>query len=292
MKNVLVVGATGPQGRAVAEKLIDAGVAVRVMAREPRRADDLATLGAQVVQGDLDDPISIAAAMEGQDGVFLTIPFFNGSHAQGRNVIDAAAKEGVRRIVWNVAGRIQEEDIGNPAIDKWRPILTDMKASGVPFTVLQPTVYMENFLNPAIIQEVRDHDILAYPMPSEAHTQWISHQDAAAYTASAFQHSGDDSMVIDVSGPEDLTGGQIAERFSQALGRSITFRPMPPEEFATTFPDGMDPEPIVRHYTNVFANPEMMTSHVDHKAALAILKIEPLSFETWVRNFRDAFTRS
>ncbi len=292
MNNILVIGATGPQGRAVAQKLIDKGVKVRVMVREPARADDLAALGAQVVQGDLDDPISVAAAMEGQDGVFLTVAFFNGSHAQGRNVIEAAAKEGVRRIVWNVAGRIQEQDIGNPAMDKWRPILADMKASGVPFTILQPTVYMENFLNPAIVQEVRDHDVLAYPMPNYAHTQWISRQDAADYTAAAFQHPGGDSMVIDVSGPEDLTGGQIAERFSHALGRSITFRPMPPEEFAETFPDGMDPEPIVRHYTNVFANPGMMTSNVDHQAALEILPIEPLSFEGWVRMYRDAFTRS
>ncbi|MBD8735359.1 SDR family oxidoreductase [Sphingomonas sp. CFBP 13706] len=292
MKSILVLGATGPQGRAVAEKLIDSGVRVRVMVREPARADDLAAMGAEVVKGDLDDPISVDAAIRGQDGVFLTVAFFNGSHAHGRNVIEAAAKQGVGRIVWNVAGRIQEHDIGNPAMDKWRPILADMRASGVPFTILQPTVYMENFLNPAITREVRDHDVLAYPMPNEAHTQWISHQDTAAYTVAAFEHPGDESMVIDVCGSEDLTGSQIAERFGRALGRPITFRPMPPEEFAGTFPDGMDPAPIVRHYTNVFANPDMMTSNVDHQAALGILPIEPLTFENWVRKYRDAFIRA
>ncbi|MBD8548950.1 NmrA family NAD(P)-binding protein [Sphingomonas sp. CFBP 8760] len=292
MNNILVIGATGPQGRAVAEQLIDKGVRVRVLAREPAKADDLAALGAEVVQGDLDDPASVAAALEGQNGVFLTVAFFTGSHTQARNVIEAAAKAGIQRIVWNVAGRIPEQDIGNPAMDKWRPILADMKASGVPYTILQPTVYMENFLNPAITQEVRDHDVLAYPMPDEAHTQWITHQDTAAYTVAAFEHPGDDSMIVDVCGPEDLTGGQIAERFSRALGRSITFRPMPPEEFADTFPAGMDPEPIVRHYKNVFANPDMMTSNVDHQQALDILAIEPLTFEDWVRKYRDAFTRA
>ncbi|GJD72116.1 SDR family oxidoreductase [Methylobacterium goesingense] len=291
MNKILVTGATGPQGRPVVEKLIEAGFKVRVLVRDPAKARDLADMGAEVVPGDLDDLSSIAAATEGQDGVFLTLAFFTGTHAQGKNVIEAAAKHGVRRIVWNVAGRIQQQDIGNPAIDKWRPILADLKASGVPFTVLQPTVYMENFLNPAIAREVAETGVLAYPIPESAHTQWISHQDTAAYTLAVFRRGGDDSMVVDVAGPEDLTGAQIAERFGNALGRTIVFRPMPPAEFARTFPEGSDPEPIVRHYTNVFSNPEIMTSDVDHAASLRILPITPLSFEDWVRLYRDAFTK-
>lgn len=67
---------------------------------------------------------------------------------------------------------------------------------------------------------------------------------------------------------------------------------MPPAEFAGTFPDGSDPEPIVQHYTNVFAHPEIMTSDVDHVASLRILPITPLSFEDWVRRYSEAFTKS
>ncbi|KAB7786408.1 hypothetical protein F8B43_1809 [Methylorubrum populi] len=290
MNKILVTGATGPQGEAVARHLLDAGFKVRTLVRDPSKAKDLADKGAEIVRGDLDDADSVADAVEGQDGVFLTVGFFTGTHGQARTVVDAAAAKGVRRIVWNVAGRVQEQDIGNPAVDKWRPILADLKAGGVPFTVLQPTVYMENFLNPAIIKEVVEKDVLAYPMPDAAHTQWISHQDAAAYTVAAFERDGGDSAVVDVSGPEDLSGAQVAERFGKALGRRITFRPMPPEEFARTFPPGLDPAPIVTHYTNVFAHPEIMTSNVDHEAALRLLPVTPLSFEEWVRMYRDAFT--
>ncbi|WP_428154072.1 SDR family oxidoreductase [Brevundimonas sp.] len=290
MKNVLVIGATGPQGHAVAEQLLAAGFRVRVLARDPVKAEDLANLGAEVLVGDLDDAASVAAAVEGQEGVFLTVGFFTGTHTHARNVIEAAKKQGVQRIVWNVAGRVLEQDIGNPAIDKWRLIMSDLQASGVPFTVLQPTVYMENFLNPEIARQVAATGVLAYPMPAVARTQWISHQDAAAYTVAAFQRADSESMVVDVSGPEDLTGPEIAERFGKALGRDITFRPMPPQEFAGTFPPEMDPEPIVRHYSNVFAHPEIMTSNVDHQASLEVLPITPLTFEDWVRRYRDAFT--
>ncbi|MGJ4948585.1 SDR family oxidoreductase [Bradyrhizobium sp. HKCCYLS20291] len=292
MKKILVIGATGPQGHAVAEQLLAAGFRVRVLARDPAKAGSLASMGAEVVAGNLDDAAEVAAAVEGQEGVFLTVAFFTGTHAQAKSVIQAAAKKGIKRIVWNVAGRVQEQDIGNPAIDKWRLIMADLKASGVPFTVLQPTVYMENFLNPAIAREVAETGVLAYPMPAVAHTQWISHQDAAAYTVAAFRRADNESMVIDVSGPEDLTGPEIAKSFGKALGREITFRAMPPQEFAGTFPPEMDPEPIVRHYSNVFAHPEIMTSKVDHRASLEVLPITPLAFEDWVRRYRGAFTRN
>lgn len=123
-------------------------------------------------------------------------------------------------------------ETSNPSIDMRCPILACLERSGISFVSLQPTVYMENFLIPAIAQEVAEKNLLAYPMADAVFCQWISHQDAAGYVVAAFQNNNHKSMVIEISGPEKLNGPEIAERFSEALECKITFRAMPPGEFA------------------------------------------------------------
>ena len=110
---VLVIGATGKQGGATARALLNRGVAVRALVRDPDADAALALRerGAELVQGDLDDPDSLLAAATGVDGVF-SIPFPDVTDPQGdaevrrgRNVIEAARKAEVSQFVHSsVAG--------------------------------------------------------------------------------------------------------------------------------------------------------------------------------------------
>lgn len=290
MKNILVIGASGPQGRPVAEQLTAAGFKVRAMVRDPAKIEDLAAKGVEVVKGDLGDPASVSAAMRGQDGVFMLISFFAGKSEQANAVVAAAAANGVQKIVWNATGPILPFDTGNPSIDMRRGILSSLETSGIAFVALQPTVYMENFLIPAIAQEVTGKSVLAYPMPEAVECQWISHQDAAAYVVASFRSMSRDNLLIEISGPEKLNGPQIAERFGKALGRKITFRPMPPEEFAKAISYGGNEESIIDYYRSIFENPTIMTTNVDHQKSLEALPIAPLTVEGWARMYQDALT--
>ena len=290
MKNILVIGASGPQGRPVAEQLTAAGFKVRAMVRDPAKIEDLAAKGVEVVKGDLGDPASVSAAMRGQDGVFMLISFFSGNSEQANAVVAGAVANGVQKIVWNATGPILPFDTGNPSIDMRRGILSTLEKSGIAFVALQPTVYMENFLIPAIAQEVAEKNVLAYPMPEAVECQWISHQDAAAYVVAAFQSTSRDNLVIEISGPEKLNGPQIAERFGKALGRKITFRPMPPEEFAKAISYGGNEEAIIGYYRSIFENPAIMTTSVDHQKSIEALPIAPLSVEAWARRYQNALT--
>lgn len=292
MKNILVIGATGAQGRPVAEQLLAAGYAVRAMVRDPAKALDLAVMGIEVVQGNLDDQSSLDAAAKGQDGVFMLLSFFFGNATQAQNVIATAKRAGVQQIVWNATGPILPCDTGNPSIDFRRPVLAALQDSGIAFAALQPTVYMENFLIPAIAAEVAQQDVLAYPMPEVVTCQWISHQDAAAYVVAAFRRGPVGNLTLNISGPEKLTGPQIAERFSKALGRKITFRPMPPQEFAKAVAFDGNEAAIVGYYSAVFDNPDMMSTNVDHQAAMDALPITPLSVEGWARRYQAALTKA
>lgn len=292
MKNILVIGATGHQGTPVAEQLIAAGFKVRALVRDRSKADALVELGVEVLTGDLEDAASIDAAVAGQDGVFMLLSFFFGTAKQAETLITSAKRAGVRQIVWNVTGPILPFDTGNPSIDFRRPVLAALEASGIPFVALQPTVYMENFLIPAIAREIAEKDTLAYPMPETVNCQWISHQDAAAYVVAAFLRGPVDTQLTAIAGPERLTGPQIAEHLGRGLGRTIRFRPMPPAEFAKAVAFGGAEEAIVRYYSSVFDNPDVMSTDVDHAAALSLFPITPLSMENWARRYSVAFERA
>ena len=292
MKNILVFGATGPQARPVAEKLVAEGYKVRALVRDAAKAQDLAEAGIEIVVGDMTNPAAVSAAMSGQAGVFLLVSFVTGRIELATTVIDAAVEHGVRKIVWNATGPIVPVATGNPAIDIRRDILAALEKSGIPFVALQPTVYMENFLLPFVAGEVATKNTLAYPMPEAVRCQWISHLDAASFAVAAFKREDSENLIVEISGPERLSGPEIAERFSKGLGRPISFRPMPPKEFGASLPYGGNGDLVTSYYEQVFANPSMMTTDVDYARAVDLLPITPTPVEAFAGMHRSLFSQS
>ena len=290
MKNILVFGANGAQARPVAEQLAARGYRVTALVRDRAKAAPLAHAGIRIVVGDMDDADAVAEAMRDQDGVFMLVSFAQGRVAQASTIIDAAAAQGVERIVWNATGSILPVDIGNPGIDMRRAILAALEQGGVPFVALQPTIYMENLLMPIVADEVTRQSSLAYPLPEAARCQWISHADAAAFAVAAFEREDQDNLVIDICGPERLSGSEIAASFSRALNRPIAYRPMPPAEFGATLPLGESRHLVTKYYEEVFADPSKATTDIDFRRTLALLPIVPTSMEQFARKHATSFT--
>lgn len=291
MTTILVYGATGAQGFPVAQHLIAAGYKVRALVRDGQKADRLKQLGAEIVEGNFADVASVEVASKGVDGVFLLVPFFNPDPNFGKNAIAAAKAAGVKQIVWNASGGIVPVETGNPGVDMRRAILAELKASEINFVALQPTVYMENLLGPWTAPEVAANASLAYPIPNSVRLQWISHQDAAAFAVAAFEQLPIGQYEIPICGPETLTGEDIADRFSKALGRNIKFRPMPPREFGEIMDRvlGGGGESTAAFYEAVYQNPEILSTHIDYSALSTLLRIAPTSMETFARWHSDAF---
>ncbi len=290
--NVLVYGANGEQARPVVQRLLQAGHGVRVLVRNPAKAALLSAIGAEVVVGDLGDLQSLRRASAGMDGVYLQIPFFDPQAAYGVSAINAAWDAGVQLMVWNPTGAVLPVRTGNPGVDVRLDVLEHLRASALPFIVLQPTVYMENFLGPWTAPELARAGRFAYPIPRAVTLQPISHEDLAAYATAAFARPELAGSIFDVCGPERLNGDDIAERFSAALRRSISFRPMPPREFGdvmdAAFGVGVG-EDAVGFYEAVQQNPALLSTDIDLQSTLAALPIRPTSLEDWVRINAAAF---
>ncbi|MEU0009523.1 NmrA/HSCARG family protein [Streptomyces sp. NPDC006314] len=220
---VLVLGATGQQGGAVARHLLNAGWSVRALTRDPDKpaARALADQGAQVVAGDLGNAASLRAALAGVDGVFCVTQYFGagyeGEVAQGRLMVDAAAQAGVEHFVFSSVGSAHR-NTSIPHFNSKYEIEQYLAQSSVPFTVLRPVFLMENW-------EGARHAImngsLVTPLSPERPLQQVSVEDIGAFTMLAM--SRPDQWVgrsVDLAGDE-LSMAQSAEVFTRVLQRPV-----------------------------------------------------------------------
>ena len=153
----LILGATGLQGGAVAREMLKRGHSVRVLTRRAAsaKAKAFAKMGAEVVEGDLSQPDTLAPAFEGIEGVFSVQDFYApgvglvGELEQGRAVIAAAKAAGVRRIVQSSMG--DGNAAGGPEHFISKALLErDIRRSGLSWTLLGTVWFMDNLLNPAM----------------------------------------------------------------------------------------------------------------------------------------------
>jgi uncharacterized protein YbjT (DUF2867 family) len=228
---ILVLGATGGQGGAVADALLAHQALVRVMVREPAesRARRLAARGAEVVAGSFGDRAALAAAMRDVAGVFaLTTPFEAGVDAevaQGRAIVAAAQDAHVPHLVFSSVASA-DQHTGVPHFDSKAVIEKDLARSDLAYTVIGPTYFFDNALGGS--DRIRA-GILDLPLPADRTLQQLSRPDLGAFAAKV------------LLGPEPYRGQRIelasdgvtpaamAEALSAALRRPVRHEQTPLE---------------------------------------------------------------
>ena len=228
---ILVLGATGGQGGAVADALLAHGVRVRAMVRRPDapKARRLSERGVEILAGSLDDRTALGAAMRGADAVFaLTTPFEAGVDAeiaQGRAIVATAADAQVPHLVFSsVAGANQHT--GVPHFDSKAIIENELAASGLSYTVTAPTYFFDNALGGSD----RIHaGILDLPLPPDHPLQQLARPDLGAFVAKVLR-SPESYVGHRVELASDaVTPMQMAEALSVAVGRPVRVEQTPLE---------------------------------------------------------------
>ena len=188
---IVVTGATGRQGGAVARHLLAEGWRVRGVTRSPdsAAAQELAKLGVEVVRADMADPDAMREACAGAHGVFsVQNPMISGEEgelAQGRNVVDAATDAGVSHLVYGSAGP-GTPGTGVAAWDVKFAVAQYARSRGVPLTVLRPMAFMELMTDKDLYPSVAAWHLMPRLVGEERPLPWLSADDLGAIAARAF----------------------------------------------------------------------------------------------------------
>ena len=229
---ILVTGATGQQGGAVARSLLRKGQKVRALTRKPAqaKAEELKKLGAEVVTGDLTDRASLEKALRGVKRVFLVItPFEAGLEAevkQGITMADTAKAAGVEHLVFSSVGSAHRQT-GIPHFETLRQVEQHLQKIGLPATILRPTGFMENF---GTYFRPSPQGILMLPLRLETKLQMIAVHDIGEFGTAAFLRPKEFiGQAIDLAGDE-LTMPEVAAHLSRAMGRTVQFQSIPDDQ--------------------------------------------------------------
>jgi uncharacterized protein YbjT (DUF2867 family) len=234
-KSILVTGATGKQGGAVARELLARGYRVRAMTRKPNEenAQALAKLGAEIVQGDLDDAASLAEALRGAWGTFAVQNTWEAGvereEEQGKRFAQVARQAGMRHFVYSSVGSAHR-NTGIPHFEnKWRVEQTVRSLKFPSYTILRPAFFMENFLSPWFKPAI-DQGKLTVGIKPTTVLQMIAVEDIGKYGAWAFDNYRKlNGRAIDIAG-DAKTMAETARIISEAAGRKVEFVPTPIEE--------------------------------------------------------------
>jgi uncharacterized protein YbjT (DUF2867 family) len=229
---ILITGATGKQGGAVARALAGKGFKIRALTRKPESdaAKALAKTGAEVVTGDLDDVTSLKKALQGVWGVFSVQNSWEAGvekeEEQGKRLAKLAREAGVEHFVYSSVGSAHRKT-GIPHFDnKWR-VEETVRGLGFPsYVILRPVFFMENLTSPWFL----NGDKLYAALDPATKLQMIAVKDIGEYGAHAFIDAKKlNGKAIDLAG-DAVTMPKAAETLSKGLGKKIEFVPVPIEE--------------------------------------------------------------
>jgi uncharacterized protein YbjT (DUF2867 family) len=220
---MILVTTAGKVGLEASRLLAARGIGVRVLVRHPEKAAALAADGVDVVEGDLEVPATIDAAIDGVSSVVLVSPAIP---AQELNVIDSAVRAGVGHVV-----KVTSEASADSPIARRRgqaAIEARLVASGLGYTLLRNNAYMQNFLTlaPAIAATGSFAS-----STGDGRIGMIDTRDvgavAAKIAAAPAPHAG---KTYWPTGPETLSYADAAATLSKVLDREITFRQQTTDE--------------------------------------------------------------
>lgn len=275
---VLVTGITGQQGGAVADCLLRHGIRVVGLTRDVKKAKSWKKRGVELVEGDLADRKVLDRALETVDKAYLlTTPFEKGMDAEvemGCTFVDAARVADVRHLVFS---SVVSADAGTgiPHFETKAKIEAHLKASRIPYTILRPVFFMDNFLAPWVLPGIRAGKV-ALGVRADRRLQMIAVHDIGEFALAAFRiadwylH-----QTIEIAGDE-VTIPDALGMISRVTNHEIRYEVIPDDRLEEAV--GTDMAIMYRWFNEV-------GYHVDIPALLK-------HWEVPLTTFRDFATRT
>ncbi|WP_159847556.1 NAD(P)H-binding protein [Nocardia sp. CY41] len=286
---ILVTGATGRPGSAVIREFVRHGDPVRALVRTPAKAAELQALPVvDVVVGDMLRPDSLSAALEGVDRVLMISGAGPDMLETQCTFIDAAKRAGVGRIV-KFSG---DDHFTGWDAEKFRStrnheqVQRYLLASGVPWTVLRPSQFME-----AYFEEVPDivaRGELRLPL-GEAALVPIAIDDIASIAHSVLTGDGHEYTTYRMSGPQALTGAGVAADIAAAIDRPVRYVDVAPQTKRSEWLGRGYPPPRADAFVELFDERRKLGTAKVNVATHRRFGIEPTTFHEFAARHAAVF---
>ena len=247
----LVVGATGVLGTEICRLLREQSVAVRALVRptaDPAKVARLRELDVELVPGDLKQPDTLAAAVQGvntilstatsvisaQPGDSLAAVDDNGQ----RSLIDHARAARVNHFIFvSVSGAIQ---LQSALLDAKRAVEKHLMTSGIAYTILHAGAFMESWLGPIAGFDVQNRKATVFG-DGHQRVSYVSLADVARFAIGSVGNVRAMNRVIEVGGPEPISPLQAVELFEQAAGDKFEVQHIPAAAIQAQYDTATDP---------------------------------------------------
>jgi len=225
---ILITGATGFVGPKIAHALRSRNLPVRALVRDPAKSAQLASWGVELAQGDMTDPVSLRAAVDGCDTVVHLVSVRTGKPQQFEaimeqgtiDLVSAAQAVGVGRWVQMSASGVGEEtkDL-TPYYRAKFSMEQTVKGSGIPYVIFRPTFVFgkDGGVLPTFIRQVRYLPVTPVAGRGEGRLQPIWVDDTAEFFAEAVQRTDVSGQVFELGGPDAVSWNELFDRIRRVL---------------------------------------------------------------------------
>ncbi|WP_421830391.1 SDR family oxidoreductase [Larkinella sp.] len=285
--SILITGATGTIGSELATQLSAKGIPFRALVRSLENAKTLAQLdGAELVVGDLNDPESLACALDGVERAFLLTNSSEQAETLQMNFVAVAQQTGVKHLV-----KLSQfaADLHSPVrfLRYHAAVEQKIRESGLSFTFLRPNLFMQALLGfrDAIVNQGK-----FFATAGDAQISAVDIRDIAFVAAEALTRPGHEGKTYNLTGPEALTHQQMAAHFSDVLGRPVLYIDVPPAHLrqallSVGFPE-WQADGLIEDYAHYARGEASAVS----SAIREVTGKPPRDFKSFVRDYTAVFS--
>lgn len=287
-ETILITGATGTVGREIIKQLamVD-GVRVRAGVHSVIKGENLKRLpDVEVVEMEFTKPDALHAAFTHADKMFLITPFTDEQVSMAKTLIDEARKAGVKHIVKLSA--IEAEEEPGIQLGKWhREIEQYIADSGIPFTFLRPSSFMQNFVTLSS-KTIKETGTIYIPA-GDGKVGYIDCRDIAAVGVEVLRSSGHEGMVYDLTGPEALSMQDVANVMSEVTGKPIRFVDVPEDTARDAMQQEGLPEWMIDAMLELHGSYKLGKGSYVTNAVQELTGRKPHTFRQFVQDYKACF---
>lgn len=235
-QSILVTGATGNTGRAVAQALVARGVAPLVMGRRPTDAARMPEGVGDLRTADFDDPDSLSRALKGVTRVYLVTPSTERAQEQQLDFVQRAESAGVQHVV--LLSQLASTPNSPVRFLRYHAAVEQrIRDADLRFTFLRPNLFQQGLL--LFAAGIKSYQAFSAPI-GDAAVSLVDVRDIGDVAAAALTEPDHDGQVYTLTGPQALTHAQIAAQIADATGSEVSFTDADPQEFRAQL-DGLMP---------------------------------------------------